>query len=83
MIRGVYAIKDVKTSFWPPHVQINDVSAQREFTNMVNSSRNEFMEQNFADCELWKLGEFDDQTGVITSAPVFICSGVDVKKVKE
>lgn len=83
MIKGVYAVKDVKTSFWPPHVQVNDVAARREFENLVNSSHNEFMQQNYADCELWKLGEYDDQTGAIVSDPVFICSGVDVKKVIE
>lgn len=81
MIRGLYAVKDTKTSFWPPHVAPNDMAATREFANMVNSSRNEFMEQNYADCELWKLGEYDDVTGQITSAPQFVCSGCDVKKV--
>lgn len=76
---GVYCIKDTKTSFWKPHCQINDLSARREFENLVNSDRNDFVAINYKDLELWKLGEFDDATGIIESNVVYICSGKDVK----
>ena len=82
MKSGLYAIKDVKTAFWKPFVHHNDLSAQREFANLVNSG-NELVASNVEDFELWKLGEYDDTTGAIVSKPVFICNGISVKKVKE
>lgn len=80
MINGVFAIKDKKSCFWKPFCQPNDLVARREFDNMVNSS-NEFMQQNYADMDLYKLGTYDDETGVIESKVEFVCSGSDVKKV--
>lgn len=82
MITGLYAIKDTKTTFWKPFVHHNDLSAQREFSNLVNSG-NELVASNVEDFELWRLGSYDDATGVIESEIVFICNGVSVKKVKE
>lgn len=79
---GLYAVKDVKTTFWTPHTQVNDVAAQRAFANMVNSD-DPFMAQNYTDVEYWKLGTFDDVTGITTSEVVLLCSGVDVKKVTQ
>lgn len=81
MIQNVYAIKDTKSCFWKPFCQPNDLVARREFDNLVNSSNNEFMQQNYADMELYKLGTYDDANGAIESNVEFICSGSDVKKV--
>lgn len=81
MITNLYAIKDTKATFWKPHVQLNDLTARREFDNMVNSGANEFFSVNYADLELWCLGTFDDANGVIVSDIRFVCSGTDVKKV--
>lgn len=80
MIVKLYCIKDTKTNFWKPHTQVNDLSARREFENMVNSPKNDFMFLNYADLELWCLGEFDDATGIIKSNVTYICNGVDVRK---
>lgn len=82
MITGLYAIKDTKTVFWKPFVHHNDLSAQREFTNLVNSN-DVLVSSNVADFELWKLGTYDDTTGAIVSKVEFICNGTSVKKVKE
>lgn len=82
MKTGLYAVKDTKTVFWKPFVHHNDLSAQREFANLVNS-KNELVASNVEDFELWKLGTYDDVTGSIVSQPVFICNGISVKKVNE
>lgn len=83
MILGVYCIKDVKTSFWRPHTQVNDVAAIREFDNMINSRSNAFVNDNYADLELWKCGTYDDVTGNISPCLEFIVKGIDVRKVVE
>lgn len=83
MIINVYCIKDTKATFWKPHTQINDAVARREFTNMINAPDNNFAAQNYSDMELYRIGTFDDANGVTTSDVVYLCSGVDVKKVGE
>lgn len=81
---GVYGIKDVKTgSFWRPFTHVNDATAHREFSNMVNDVSNDFMRQNYADLDLYRLGEFDDATGEISSKVEFLAGGSSVKKVGE
>lgn len=82
MIHGLYAIKDTKTVFWKPFTHHNDLSAQREFANLVNSN-NELVASNVNDFELWKLGAYDDVTGTIVSKVEFVCNGISVKKVNE
>lgn len=82
MMLGLYAVKDTKTTFWKPFTHHNDMSAQREFSSLVNSN-NELVASNVADFELWCLGSYDDVTGSIVSELKFICNGVSVKKVNE
>lgn len=79
----LFAIKDTKVGFWKPFVQPNDAVAVREFSNMVNSSVNSFVTDNYEDLELWSLGTYDEKTGEIVSDVQFICTGVSLKKVGE
>ena len=81
MIRGVYAIKDVKTAYWQPFCHHNDQSAIREFATMVNNDN--VVGQNPGDFELWNLGTYDDLTGALVSAPVFVCAASALKKVSD
>lgn len=83
MISGVYALKDVKVGFWKPFTQPNDAVAKREFDNLVNGSADTFIVQNYQDLELYKIGSYDDETGVLTSDVQYLLKGVDVKKVGE
>lgn len=79
MILNVYAIKDVKASFWRPFTHVNDALAVREFTLLIN---NESSVKDVAmDLELHRIGTYDDATGVIVSAVEYVCSGRDVLKV--
>lgn len=79
MINPLYAIKDVKTTFWKPFVAVNEQSALREFDNLINSGH-EFATQNYADLELWKIGTYDDTTAVIVSDVDYVASGRDFFK---
>lgn len=84
MTLGVYAVKDSKTgAFWRPFTHVNDATAHREFSNMVNDRNNDFMQQNYGDLTLYKLGEFDDLSGELCSNVSFLCNACDVKKVGE
>ena len=76
----LYAIKDVKVGYWKPFVQHNDSTAHREFANMVNSKTDSFVTDNFQDLELWSLGSYDENTGVIESDVNFIVNGSSVHK---
>lgn len=79
MIRGIYAIKDVKTAFWQPWVHHNDNSALREFSTMVNGDN--VVGEHPGDFELWKLGTYDDLTGAISPSLEFVVSASSLKKV--
>lgn len=79
----LYSIKDNKVGFWKPFVCHNDAVASREFGNMINfrgSSGDFFVQENYCDLDLYCLGTYDENTGVITPDVQFICSGVSLKK---
>lgn len=82
MITRIYAVKDTKTTFWKPWTHHNDQSATREFASMVNAGNN-VVADNPGDYELWYLGDYDDYTGKISPACVFVVNGTAVKKVIE
>lgn len=82
MIVGLYSVKDTKTVFNKPHVQLNDIAAQREFSNYINCG-DPFPTKNYGDLELWKLGTFNDVTGEIIPCVEFVVNGVSVKEVNE
>ena len=77
MIYGIYAIKDVKVGFMQPFMQVNDGVAVREFRNIVNSHNN-LVSTNYTDMELYKLGEYSLDTGLIESEVSYLVKGVDV-----
>lgn len=81
MIYGIYAIKDVKVGFMQPFIQVNDGVAVREFRNIVNSS-NSVVSANYTDMELYQLGTYNQDTGLIESNVSFLIKGADVKDVK-
>ena len=65
MKQPIFALKDTKSFFQPPFVDVNEALAVRHVKNALDSA-NEFS-KNPADFELWKLGEYDNETGIITS----------------
>lgn len=82
MIYGIYAIKDTKVGFMQPFIQVNDAVAVREFTNIVNSG-NSVVSANYTDMELYRIGSYNQDTGLIESKVDFVVKGADVKRVEE
>lgn len=62
MIYGVYCVRDLKTSFLSPTVDVNDASAIRNFSHAIIASDN-IMHTHRSDFQLFKLGGFDTDTG--------------------
>ena len=63
-----------------PFYQANNAVAIRAFTNAVNDEKVNNINQNADDMELWLLGTFNDETGVIESNVQFLCKANDVKR---
>ena len=80
MKMNVYSIKDVKVGYMQPFYQANNAVAIRAFTNAVNDEKVNNINQNADDMELWLLGTFNDETGVIESNVQFLCKANDVKR---
>lgn len=72
---NVYAVRDVKSTFMSPVLGSNDAQAMRAFRAGMRSVP-EF-DVAPADFELYRIGEFDSDSGLLTPSvpPVWICSG--------
>lgn len=72
----IYAIRDELTTWLTPMVDTNDQSAIRNFKLALSSPRS-IMENNPSDFCLYRLGEYDNETGKITplDVPEFIFRG--------
>lgn len=75
---GIYSYRDLKVGFMPVQCDQNDLSAKRGFSYAINN--NNIMNFSAKDYDLYKVGEFDIEKGVIESykVPVLIASGVSV-----
>lgn len=81
MIYSIYSIKDDKTAYLEPMLDINDASAMRNFHNAI-LKKGSLFDTHSADYSLFKIGEFDTDTGSIR--PIeneFICSAISLKEV--
>ena len=75
---SLYSIRDLKVGYSIPQADQNDATAMRGFAFAVN---NEESIMNFEpkDYQLFKIGEFDVDTGKLKPiTPVLICEGLDV-----
>lgn len=72
MIYGIYALRDDKTGWLTPHVDVNDGSAIRNFKQAIS---NKDSTMNFApgDFGLYKLGEYDSEKGTIIAGTGVPC----------
>lgn len=86
--RNLYAIKDVKSGFSDPCTQVNDAVAVRSFDGQIHSIAAN-LGIPVSDFQLWRVGEFDVDSGMLISAnPVLILDGAtllrkDVTSVEE
>lgn len=79
MTHQIFAMKDnLANVFMQPQLFQNENVALRNFSQIINETK--LFKDNAADFELWKLGEFDDVEGYITSAPEKMATGLSVKK---
>ena len=79
MIHQIYSLRDnLANVYMQPQLFQNENVALRNFTMIINETP--MFKDNAADFELWKLGEFNDQEGIIIPAPEKIATGLSVKK---
>lgn len=78
MLYNAYSMKDTKSgTFGIPFFKINDNLAQRDFITLMKQADG-VMKQFPADFELWKVGTFDDQVGVMNGGyPEYMMNGVE------
>lgn len=85
MIYNVYAIKDDASSFLAPTIETTDAVAIRSFKIGINDARNQIMYFNKSDFNLYRIGNYDVETGQITpfNTPILVFRGSDVERMSE
>lgn len=75
MIEGLYSIRDTKIGYQPPIALQSDGTACRAFKQaMTNKEQWPYTE----DYEIWRVGQIDTQTGMITACvPEYLMGGKD------
>ena len=77
-VQSLYAIKDVKSGFSDPCVQPNNAVAVRSFMLQVPSLSEE-IGIPLSDLQLWYLGQFDADSGMlIPSNPELLLDGASL-----
>lgn len=70
MIYSIYSIRDLKTGFLQPTLDINDASAIRNFEHAVLHHEDSLFFSHPEDYSLFYLGSFDSETGEILAQDV-------------
>lgn len=75
----IFSYRDNKVGFGQPITDMNDQSAIRGFSFAINNNTG-LMNFSPNDFDLYKIGEFDSEQGIIISfeVPVLIVSGSSV-----
>lgn len=84
MIYGIYSMRDVKTGYLPCNVDVNDDSAKRNFDFAFKNANSMFANYP-SDYSLYKLGEYDTDSGEITPLypPTWLCDAPRKEKDNE
>lgn len=69
MIYGVYSVRDVKTGFMTPTIEVNDASAIRNFSHAVVNS-DSILASYASDFALYRIASFDSDSAVIVPESV-------------
>lgn len=75
----IYALKDNKLGFMNPMALQNDELAIRAYSNMINANDGSMVSVNCEDFDLYCLGDYNQDSGVITSEVTFLANSVNVK----
>lgn len=78
MIYGIFCIRDVKTGYMTPTVDLNVDSAIRNFAHSLSVSPSVITSFS-RDFDLYNLGNFDSDSGLVSPlpAPKFVISATD------
>lgn len=71
----LYAIKDTKVAFKNPWTHHNDVTAVREIKAGIKDQPIEIIQ----DWELWRVGSYDDKTGIIVPDLHHVANLIDLR----
>lgn len=76
----VYALRDVKVGFTNLTTDQNDDSARRGFAHALSSSSSSIMGFAPADFSLYRIGEFDIDTGILIpeTVPVLVAQATEL-----
>lgn len=74
----LYAVKDVLVGYMNPFVMLNQQQAVRAFSHTVNSKQPNPIQDDMEHMQLWRLGTFDELTGVLVSKPEMIVDALSV-----
>lgn len=80
MVYRLYSVRDVQVGFNSPMTDINDNVAIRNFSYAINNPNNGIMNFEPRDYDLYCIGEFNTDTGLIDHFPVpeLITKGISV-----
>ena len=80
----LYSVKDnVAGRFLAPNLFPSDLVMKRAVGSAVNGSAGTLLADYPGDCAIYKVGEFDDETGKIELGdPEFLFNAIDLKEVK-
>ena len=82
---GMYCVRDAATGFMTPTLDQNDAAALRNFSMACDSSESSFrslMSWKSDDFTLFKIADFDSETGQLTPIvpPSLIASGYSIRQ---
>lgn len=83
MKMNIYSLKDKKGSFVNPYVMQNTEQAIRDVKTAVNENTASILSKYPEDFDLYKMGDFDTETGEITSKVEMIINLKELKSVEK
>lgn len=80
---GIYSIRDIRTGFLNIAIDVNNSSAERNFRHACKNP-DSLMHSHSSDYALFKIGEFDSDTGIIEeTCPIDLIVSADQFKREE
>lgn len=74
---GLYVIYDKKSGYLNPMTDLNDATAMRNFQH-ATMNHESTMYSHGSDFELYRIGEFDSSSGIISiEDKKYLCTGKD------
>lgn len=80
MIFEMYSIKDNKTGYMQPTLEMSEETAVRKFAHLLADSTAliSFASEDF---DLYRIGEFNSDSGIVTPiTPEFVTNGIALKE---